>query len=156
MSRRRKAEKRSVLPDSRYNDIIVTKFMNALMLDGKKALAEDIFYTAMELIKERTSEEGIDIFRRALENVRPILEVKSRRIGGATYQVPMEVRLERQQALAIRWIVKYSRDRKEYGMIDKLASELIQAANNEGASYKKKEDTYKMAEANRAFAHYKW
>lgn len=156
MSRRRKAEKRSVLPDSRYNDIIVTKFMNGLMLDGKKALAEDIFYTAMELIKERTGEEGIDIFRRALENVRPVLEVKSRRIGGATYQVPMEVRLERQQALAIRWIVKYSRDRKEYGMIDKLASELIQAANNDGSSYKKKEDTYKMAEANRAFAHYKW
>lgn len=156
MSRRRKAEKRSVLPDSRYNDIIVTKFMNALMLDGKKALAEDIFYTAMELIKERTSEEGIDIFRRALENVRPILEVKSRRIGGATYQVPIEVSPARSQALALRWLVKNTRARKEYGMMEKLTAELIAASSEEGTTVKKKEDTHKMAEANRAFAHYKW
>ena len=156
MSRRRKAEKRDVLPDSQYNDKVVTKFINGLMIDGKKSIAENIFYTALDQIKEETQEEGIEVFRRVMENVRPQLEVRSRRIGGATYQVPVEVRKERQQALAIRWLVRYTRERKEYGMINKLKKELIAAANNEGGSVKKKDDTYKMAEANRAFAHYKW
>ena len=139
MSRRRKAEKRDVLPDSQYNDKVVTKFINGLMIDGKKSIAENIFYTALNQIKEETQEEGIEVFRRAMEN-----------------QVPVEVRKERQQALAIRWLVRYTRERKEYGMINKLKKELIAAANNEGGSVKKKDDTYKMAEANRAFAHYKW
>ena len=140
MSRRRKAEKRDVLPDSQYNDKVVTKFINGLMKDGKKSIAENIFYTALNQIKEETQEEGIEVFRRAMENVRPQLEVRK----------------ERQQALAIRWLVRYTRERKEYGMINKLKKELIAAANNEGGSVKKKDDTYKMAEANRAFAHYKW
>lgn len=156
MSRRRKAIKREVLPDSKYNDIVVTKFINGLMLDGKKSIAESIFYEALEQIEKETNEAGIEVFRRAMENVRPQLEVRSRRIGGATYQVPVEVRKDRQQTLAIRWIVKYTRERKEYGMVAKLKKELIAAANNEGGSVKKKDDTYKMAEANRAFAHYKW
>ena len=156
MSRRRKAEKRDVLPDSRYSDKVVTKFINGLMLDGKKSLAETIFYTALDEITTEAGEEGIEVFRRAMENVRPQLEVRSRRIGGATYQVPVEVRKERQQALAIRWLVKYTRDRKEYGMKNKLKKELMAAANNEVGTIKKKDDTYRMAEANRAFAHYKW
>ena len=156
MSRRRKAEKRDVLPDSRYSDKVVTKFINGLMLDGKKSLAEKNFYTALDEITTEAGEEGIEVFRRAMENVRPQLEVRSRRIGGATYQVPVEVRKERQQALAIRWLVKYTRDRKEYGMKNKLKKELMAAANNEGGTIKKKDDTYRMAEANRAFAHYKW
>ena len=156
MSRRRKAEKRDVLPDSKFNDKVVTKFINGLMVDGKKSIAENIFYNALEEIEKETNESGIEIFRRAMENVRPQLEVRSRRIGGATYQVPVEVRKDRQQTLAIRWIVRYTRERKEYGMVNKLKKELIAAANSEGGSVKKKEDTYKMAEANRAFAHYKW
>jgi small subunit ribosomal protein S7 len=156
MSRRRAAVKRAVLPDSRYGDVVVTKFINAIMLDGKKSLAENIFYSAMDKIEEKTGQAGIEVFRQAMENVRPQLEVRSRRIGGATYQVPVEVRVERQQALCIRWLITYTRQRKEYSMIEKLSAELMAAANNEGASVKKKEDTYKMAEANRAFAHYKW
>ena len=156
MSRRRAAVKRAVLPDSRYGDVVVTKFINAIMLDGKKSLAENIFYSAMDKIEEKTGQSGIEVFRQAMENVRPQLEVRSRRIGGATYQVPVEVRVERQQALCIRWLITYTRQRKEYSMIEKLSAELMAAANNEGASIKKKEDTYKMAEANRAFAHYKW
>ncbi|MCI6151532.1 MULTISPECIES: 30S ribosomal protein S7 [Fusobacterium] len=156
MSRRRAAVKRDVLPDSRYNDKVVTKTINALMVDGKKSLAESIFYSAMDLIKEKTGKEGYDVFKQAMENIKPQIEVRSRRIGGATYQVPTEVRLERQQTLALRWLKTYTRDRKEYGMIEKLAAELIAAANNEGATIKKKEDTYRMAEANRAFAHYKY
>ncbi len=156
MSRRRKAEKRDVLPDSKFNDKVVTKFINGLMVDGKKSIAENIFYNALEEIEKETNESGIEIFRRAMENVRPQLEVRSRRIGGATYQVPVEVRKDRQQTLAIRWLVRYTRERKEYGMVNKLKKELIAAANSEGGSVKKKEDTYKMAEANRAFAHYKW
>ena len=156
MSRRRKAEKRDVLPDSKFNDKVVTKFINGLMVDGKKSIAENIFYNALEEIEKETNESGIEIFRRAMENVRPQLEVRSRRIGGATYQVPLEVRKDRQQTLAIRWLVRYTRERKEYGMVNKLKKELIAAANSEGGSVKKKEDTYKMAEANRAFAHYKW
>ena len=153
MSRRRAAIKRDVLPDSRYSDKVVTKVINSIMLAGKKAIAEGIFYSAMDLIKEKTGQEGYDVFKQALENIKPQIEVRSRRIGGATYQVPVEVRVERQQTLAIRWLTLYKR--KEYGMIEKLAAELIAAANNDGATIKKKEDTYKMAEANRAFAHYK-
>lgn len=156
MGRRRAAEKRDILPDSVYGDVVVTKFMNSLMVDGKKSIAENIFYTSMEKVKEKTGEEGIVVFRKALENVKPILEVKSRRIGGATYQVPIEVDATRAQALALKWLIKYSRDRKEYGMIEKLTAEVIAAANQDGNTYKKKEDTHKMAEANRAFAHYKW
>ena len=156
MSRRRAAVKRDVLPDSRYSDKVVTKVINSIMLDGKKSIAEGIFYSAMDLIKEKTGQEGYDVFKQALENIKPQIEVRSRRIGGATYQVPVEVRKERQQALAIRWLVKYTRERKEYGMIAKLKKELIAASNGEGGSVKKKDDTYKMAEANRAFAHYKW
>ena len=156
MSRRRQAIKRDVLPDSKYSDKVVTKFINGLRVDGKKSLAESIFYNALEAIEQETNESGIEVFRRAMENVRPQLEVRSRRIGGATYQVPVEVRKERQQTLAIRWLVKYTRERKEYGMIEKLKKELIAASNNEGGAVKKKDDTYKMAEANRAFAHYKW
>ncbi|TDT69895.1 SSU ribosomal protein S7P [Hypnocyclicus thermotrophus] len=156
MSRRRSAVKRDVLPDSRYGDIVVTKFINYIMLDGKKSIAEKIFYTAMDKIEEKTGQNGYEVFKQAMENVKPQVEVRSRRIGGATYQVPVEVRPERQQALAIRWLVTNVRARKEYGMMDRLTAELIAAANNEGGSVKKKEDTYKMAEANRAFAHYKW
>lgn len=155
MSRRRAAVKRDVLPDSRYSDKVVTKVINGIMLDGKKSIAETIFYGAMDLIKEKTGKEGYDVFLEALNNIKPQLEVRSRRIGGATYQVPVEVRPERQQTLAIRWLVNYTRARKEYSMVEKLAQELISASNNEGATIKKKEDTYKMAEANRAFAHYK-
>ena len=156
MSRRRAAVKRDVLPDSRYSDKVVTKTINAFMVDGKKSLAESIFYSAMDLIKEKTGKEGYDVFKQAMENIKPQIEVRSRRIGGATYQVPTEVRLERQQTLALRWLKAYTRERKEYGMVEKLAAELIAASNNEGATVKKKEDTYRMAEANRAFAHYKY
>ena len=156
MARRRVAKKREGLPDSIYGDVLVTKFINGIMLSGKKSIAETIFYTAMDKIKEKTGEEGIDVFRKAIENVKPAVEVKSRRIGGATYQVPIEVRPGRTQALAIRWMVKFTRERKEYGMVDKLTNEIIAAAAGEGASVKRREDTHKMAEANRAFAHYKW
>ena len=156
MSRRRRAERRDVLPDSRYGDKLVTKFINSLMYDGKKSISESIFYTALDQITAETNEEGIEVFRKAMENLKPQLEVRSRRIGGATYQVPVEVRVERQQALAIRWLIRYSRERKEYCMIAKLRKEIIAAANNEGGAMKKKDDTYKMAEANRAFAHYRW
>lgn len=156
MARRRVPKKREILPDSLYGEVLVTKFINGIMVDGKKSTAENIFYTAMDKIKEKTGEEGIEVFKKAVENVKPAVEVKSRRIGGATYQVPIEVRAGRTQTLAIRWMVKFSRDRKEYGMIDKLTNEIIAAANGEGASVKKREDTHKMAEANRAFAHYKW
>ena len=156
MARRRVAKKREVLPDSIYGEVLVTKFINGIMLSGKKSIAETIFYTAMDKIKEKTGEEGIEVFKKAVENVKPAVEVKSRRIGGATYQVPIEVRAGRTQALAIRWMVKFTRERKEYGMVDKLTNEIIAAAAGEGASVKRREDTHKMAEANRAFAHYKW
>lgn len=156
MARRRVAKKRVILPDSIYGDIIVAKFMNSLMVDGKKSTAEAIFYGSMDKIKEKTGQEGIDVFRKALENVKPVVEVKSRRIGGATYQVPIEVDPVRAQALGIKWMIKYARDRKEYGMIEKLTAEVMAAANLEGNTFKKKDDTHKMAEANRAFAHYKW
>ena len=154
--RRRKAPVRNILPDSLYNSFVVTKFINSIMLDGKKSTAEKIMYGAIAKIEEKTGEKGIEIFNKAIENIKPVLEVKSRRVGGATYQVPVEVRQVRQQALAIRWLVEAVRKRNERQMIDKLANELNDAANGRGNAFKKKEDTLKMAEANKAFAHYRW
>jgi small subunit ribosomal protein S7 len=154
--RRRRAQVREVMPDPVYNSKVITKFINALMLDGKKNVATKVFYDALELIEKKTDEKGIETFEKAIENIKPVLEVKSRRVGGATYQVPVEVRPIRQQALAIRWIISFTRKRSERTMVERLANELIDAANSRGASYKKKEDTYKMAEANKAFAHYRW
>ena len=156
MPRRRSVEQRKILPDPKFGSELLAKFINVLMVDGKKSIAESIVYGALETLSQRTGKEALEAFEAALDNVRPTVEVKSRRVGGSTYQVPVEVRKERQQALAIRWLVRYTRERKEYGMINKLKKELIAAANNEGGSVKKKDDTYKMAEANRAFAHYKW
>jgi small subunit ribosomal protein S7 len=154
--RRRKAPVREILADPIYNSKVVSKFINILMLDGKKSVAAKIFYEALEIIDAKGEDKGIDIFNKAIENVKPVMEVKSRRIGGATYQVPIEVRPVRQQALAIRWLIGYTRKRSERTMKDRLANELIDAANDRGATFKKKEDTYKMAEANKAFAHYRW
>ncbi|MSN96384.1 30S ribosomal protein S7 [Campylobacter sp. FMV-PI01] len=155
--RRRRAPVREVMPDPIYGNKIITKFINSLMYDGKKSVATEIMYGALDLIDSKNLEQkGIDIFNDAIENIKPILEVKARRVGGATYQVPIEVRPARQQALAIRWIISFARKRSERTMIEKLAYELIDAANSKGASFKKKEDTYKMAEANKAFAHYRW
>ena len=155
--RRRKAPVREVLPDPIYGNKIITKFINSLMYDGKKSVATEIMYGAIKAIEKKNAEvKGIDVFNDAIENVKPILEVKSRRVGGATYQVPVEVRPARQQALAIRWLITYARKRSERTMVDKLANELLDAANSKGASFKKKEDTYKMAEANKAFAHYRF
>ncbi|MDR1460401.1 MAG: 30S ribosomal protein S7 [Campylobacteraceae bacterium] len=154
--RRRKSPVREVLPDPIYGSKVVTKFINALMYDGRKSVATKIMYGTLALIEKKSEAKGIDIFNNAIDNIKPILEVKSRRVGGATYQVPVEVRAARQQALALRWIISYARKRSERTMIEKLANELMDAANNRGASFKKKEDTYKMAEANKAFAHYRW
>ena len=154
--RRRKAQVREVLPDPIYNNKVITNFINSLMLDGKKSTATKIMYGAINLMDSRGEEKGIDIFNTAIDNVKPIMEVKSRRVGGATYQVPVEVRPVRQQALALRWIIGFARKRSERTMIERLANELMDAANSRGASFKKKEDTYKMAEANKAFAHYRW
>lgn len=156
MSRKHRAQTREVLPDPRYNDIVVTKFINALMIGGKKSVAEKIVYGAFDLAEQKSGEEGIKIFKKAMSNIKPAVEVKSRRIGGATYQVPVEVRPGRRQSLAIRWLREYSRSRNGKTMVDKLADELIDAANNRGGSIKKREDVYKMAEANKAFAHLKW
>jgi len=156
MPRRREIAKRVILPDPKYNDRQVAKFINAIMLDGKKSVAEGIVYGAFEIISSRTSEEPQEIFRKAMENIRPLLEVKSRRVGGSTYQVPVEVRADRRSALATRWILTYARGRGEKTMQERLAGELLDAANNRGASVKKKEDTHRMAEANKAFAHYRW
>ena len=157
MSRRRAAEKRNVHPDPKYNDLVLTKFINIMMLDGKKSLAEKIVYKALEkassVIKNK---EPIDIFSQALNNVKPGIEVRSRRVGGATYQVPVEVRSERAQALAIRWLVSSSRKRTEKTIIERLSAEFLDAHENKGISVKKREDTHKMAEANRAFSHYRW
>ncbi len=154
--RRRRAQVREVLPDPIYNSKIITKFINSLMKDGKKSIATKIFYDALETIEKKGEEKGIDVFNAAIENIKPVMEVKSRRVGGATYQVPIEVRPARQQSLAIRWLITYARRRSERLMKDRLANELMDAANSRGAAYKKKEDTYKMAEANKAFAHYAW
>jgi small subunit ribosomal protein S7 len=156
MPRRRVAERREVLPDPVYNSPLVTKFINGIMLGGKKSTAEQIFYNALVQIGEKAGDEPLKVFKRAIENVRPTVEVKSRRVGGSTYQVPVEVHQERRGALAIRWIVQYARGRGEKTMIDRLAGELLDAANNRGNSVKKKDDTHRMAEANKAFAHYKW
>lgn len=154
--RRRKAPVREVLPDPIYGNKIITKFINALMFDGKKSVATKIMYGTLAAIEKKSETKGIDVFNAAVENVKPIMEVKSRRVGGATYQVPVEVRTLRQQALALRWIIAFARKRSERTMIDRLANELLDAANGRGAAFKKKEDTYKMAEANKAFAHYRW
>ncbi len=156
MARRKRAEKREILPDPKYRSTLVAKFINCLMWDGKKSVAERILYDAFKLIEERTKTEPLKVFEKAIENCKPILEVRSRRVGGATYQVPVEVRPDRQQALAIRWIINYARQRNEKGMVRKLAAEIIDAANNKGGAIKKKEDTHKMAEANKAFAHFRW
>ena len=156
MSRRHAAEKREVNPDAKFGDLVIAKFMNCLMLDGKKSVAEAIVYGAMDKIKARTSQDPVRVFHDALENVKPSLEVRSRRVGGATYQVPVEVRSDRRQALAIRWLIDYSRKRSETTMVDRLSAELLDAANNRGAAVKKREDTHRMAEANKAFSHYRW
>ena len=156
MPRRKRPQKRQLPPDYRYGSVLVTKFINTLMKKGKKSVAQRIFYEALDIVEQRTQKRGIDIFERAIQNVRPQLEVRSRRVGGATYQVPVEVRPDRQISLAIRWLINYARQRNEHGMSNKLASEFIDAANNQGGAIKKKEDTLKMAEANRAFAHFKF
>jgi small subunit ribosomal protein S7 len=156
MSRRHAAEKRQVLPDAKYGDLVVTKFMNCLMYQGKKSAAEGIVYGAMSQVEKKAKGDPVKMFHEALTNVKPHLEVRSRRVGGATYQVPVEVRPDRAQALAIRWIIATARGRSEQTMTDRLAAELLDAANNRGASVKKREDTHRMAEANKAFSHYRW
>ncbi|MCA2977679.1 MAG: 30S ribosomal protein S7 [Myxococcaceae bacterium] len=156
MPRRRVPNKRKILPDPKFQDRLVAKFINDLMRKGKKSTAEQIAYRAFALIEERAKEEPLKVFKRALDNVKPVLEVKSRRVGGATYQVPVEVRQDRRVALAMRWIIEYGSDRGEKTMMEKLAGEIMDAANNRGNAVKKKEDTHKMAEANKAFSHYRW
>jgi small subunit ribosomal protein S7 len=156
MSRRRAADRREVLPDAKYGDMVVTKFMNCLMFDGKKSVAEQIVYGAFDKIEGRTKGDPLRMFHDALDNVKPAVEVRSRRVGGATYQVPVEVRPERAQALAIRWLIENARKRSENTMVDRLSAELLDAANNRGSAVKKREDTHRMAEANRAFSHYRW
>ena len=156
MLRRREVPKRKVLPDPKYGDQMVTKFMNIVMLDGKKTTAEKIVYGAFDTVYERTREDPLRVFHRALENCQPSFEVKSRRVGGATYQVPIEVRTDRRMALAMRWLVRFARERPGKSMRDKLANELIEAAHDRGRAVKRREDVHKMAEANKAFAHYRW
>ena len=156
MSRRHKAEKRIINPDPKFGDLIVSKFMNNLMVQGKKSVAEGIVYGALETIQVKGKADPVVMFHQALENVAPAIEVRSRRVGGATYQVPVEVRMERRQALAIRWIITAARNRNEKTMVERLSGELLDAANNRGTAVKKREDTHKMAEANRAFSHYRW
>jgi small subunit ribosomal protein S7 len=156
MSRRHAAEKREVLPDAKYGDRVLTKFMNNLMVDGKKSVAETIVYSALSRVESKLKRPPIDAFREALDNVKPSLEVRSRRVGGATYQVPVEVRPERAQALAIRWLITAARNRSETTMSARLSGELLDAANNRGNAVKKREDTHRMADANRAFSHYRW
>ena len=156
MSRRHRAEKREINPDPKFGDIVVTKFMNAIMLDGKKSVAERIVYGAFDQIQDKAKSEPVEMFHQALDNVAPHVEVRSRRVGGATYQVPVDVRPERRQALAIRWLINAARARNETTMVERLSGELMDAANNRGTAVKKREDTHKMAEANRAFSHYRW
>ncbi|MCL4492408.1 MAG: 30S ribosomal protein S7 [Nitrospirae bacterium] len=156
MARRRVAEKREILPDPKYNSKLVSRFVSVLLKDGKMSTAEKICYGAFDILKDKTGTDALKAFKAAVENVKPLLEVKPRRVGGATYQVPMEVRPQRKIALALRWIVSYARARKEKTMRERIAGELFDAYNNTGASVKKKEDTHRMAEANRAFAHYRW
>jgi small subunit ribosomal protein S7 len=154
--RKKRAQKRYVKPDPKFNDVLVAKFINSLMFDGKKSKARDVVYDAFDIIEDRTKKQGLEIFKKAINNTQPLIEVRSRRVGGATYQVPTEVRPERRSALAMRWLKTYARARNEKSMSGKLAAELIAASNNEGSAVKKKEDTHKMAEANKAFAHFKW
>ncbi len=156
MSRRHAAEKREILPDAKYGDRVVSKFMNNLMVDGKKSIAEGIVYSAFDRVQERLKKEPVEVFHEALENIKPSVEVRSRRVGGATYQVPVEVRVERREALAIRWLIDASKKRNEHTMEERLAGELADAVNNRGAAVKKREDTHKMADANKAFSHYRW
>ena len=156
MSRRKNAIKRPVLADARYDSQTVSKFINVLMYQGKKSTAERMFYQAMDIVESKTSQPGVNIFKQALANLKPVVEVKSRRVGGATYQVPVEVRPERRTALAMRWLISFSRDRGEKSMAEKLAAEVIAASKGEGNAIKKKEDTHRMADANKAFAHYRW
>ncbi|KRE04993.1 MULTISPECIES: 30S ribosomal protein S7 [Bosea] len=156
MSRRHSAEKREVIPDPKFGDIVVTKFMNSVMYEGKKSTAERIVYGAFDIIEAKTKSEPLGVFKSALENVAPAIEVRSRRVGGATYQVPVEVRTERRQALAIRWLITAARGRNDKTMVERLSAELMDAANNRGNAVKKREDTHRMAEANRAFSHYRW
>ncbi len=156
MSRRHSAEKRVINPDPKFGDLIVSKFMNNLMVDGKKSVAEGIVYGALDIVQAKAKADPIQLFHTALQNVAPAIEVRSRRVGGATYQVPVEVRTERRQALAIRWIIIAARGRNEKTMVERLSAELLDAGNNRGTAVKKREDTHKMAEANRAFSHYRW
>jgi len=156
MSRRHAAEKREINPDPKFGDVVITKFMNALMFEGKKSVAEKIVYGALDTIEQKTRQNPIESFRQAISNVAPHVEVRSRRVGGATYQVPVEVRTERRQALAIRWLINAARSRNEQTMVGRLSGELMDAANNRGSAVKKREDTHKMAEANKAFSHYRW
>jgi small subunit ribosomal protein S7 len=156
MPRRREVRKREIIPDPKYHDALIAKFINGVMRRGKKSVAEGIFYGSMDIIQEKTHSDPVKVFRQAMDNVKPLIEVKPRRVGGATYQVPMEVRPERKTALSIRWIIDYAKQRPEKTMQEKLSAELMDAANNGGAAIKKKEDTHKMAEANKAFAHYRW
>jgi small subunit ribosomal protein S7 len=156
MSRRRKADKRDIIPDPKFGDEVVTKFMNSIMFQGKKSVAEQIVYGAFDSMEEKAKSDPLELFRQALENVMPAVEVRSRRVGGATYQVPVEVRTERRQALAIRWLISAARGRNENTMVERLSGELLDAANSRGSAVKRREDTHKMAEANRAFSHYRW
>ena len=156
MSRRHSAEKREILPDAKFGDKVVTKFMNNLMTDGKKSVAETIVYSAFDRVQARLRKEPVEVFHEALDNIKPSVEVRSRRVGGATYQVPVEVRPERREALAIRWLIDASKKRNEHTMEERLAGELVDAVNNRGTAVKKREDTHKMADANKAFAHYRW
>lgn len=154
--RKKKASRRIISPDPRFDDVLVAKFINNVMKRGKKHLARRMLYQALDIIEEKTQKKGIDVFKKALQNARPLLEVRARRVGGATYQVPTEVRPARSEALAIRWLINYSQERKDKSMAQKLAAEFMAAANNEGAAIKKRDDVHKMAEANKAFAHFKW
>ena len=156
MSRRHKAEKREINPDPKFGDLVVTKFMNAIMLHGKKSVAENIVYGAFETVQGKSKQEPLIVFHAALDNIAPHVEVRSRSVGGATYQVPVDVRPERRQALAIRWLIAAARKRNETTMVDRLSGELLDASNNRGSAVKKREDTHKMADANRAFSHYRW
>jgi small subunit ribosomal protein S7 len=156
MSRRRRAEKREIIPDPKFGDVVLTKFMNSIMKEGKKSAAERIVYGALDQMERKAKQNPIELFHQALHNVMPALEVRSRRVGGATYQVPVEVRLDRRQALAIRWIIAAARGRNENTMVERLSGELLDALNNRGTAVKKREDTHRMAEANRAFSHYRW
>jgi small subunit ribosomal protein S7 len=156
MPRRREVAKRIILPDPKFNDRVVAKLVNIMMQDGKKSTAERTLYNALDLVAKRASEEAVKVLKKSLDNIKPMLEVKSRRVGGSTYQVPVEVRAERRTSLAMRWLIKYANGRSEKTLTDKLAGEILDAFNNRGAAVKKREDTHKMAEANRAFAHYRW